>query len=208
MKLLNLLLGLPALALAAPTSSVTPLLASRQSTPIQVTSVSATGSGCPAGSWTIELSPDGQTLLVAFNNYQVAVGPGIPSSMRERTCDVTVGLSYPLGCTTATIDNTYHGFAELHSGVSATMSTQYSHSPGTVGPNPPPVTISGAVWEDGNPFNKQDIVTTRLQATSSNQRVASYTIRTRAFVQTNNSQNFGTFTIDDLNVDIASQASC
>src|SRR5262245_48216078 len=44
--------------------------------------VTANGSGCPAGTWTADISPDGKAFTVAFSAYEAIVNPGQPMQVK------------------------------------------------------------------------------------------------------------------------------
>jgi hypothetical protein len=134
------------LTLACGLSAAVPANTPRQANPIRITSISASGSGCPAGTFTADISPDNVTATLGFNEYQTYVGPGIPGSDRERNCDVFFTLRYPIGCFSAVFNIKYHGFAQIENTVSGTLSASYSLSPGSVSPSSPATSISGPFW--------------------------------------------------------------
>ena len=55
-----------------------------------IESVTAYGSGCPRGSWTASVSPDGQALTLVFSQYQTTLGPGQRRS--QKYCSVDIKL--------------------------------------------------------------------------------------------------------------------
>jgi hypothetical protein len=201
MRLIKALLLLPALVLAAP--SIFP----RQSTPIQIASVTYSGTGCPAGSVSTETSPDGTVITLGFSSYQTLIGPGSLSEDREKHCELFFVLRYPIGCTSAVIAATYHGFAELESGVSGTFISTYSLSPGSTSSNPPPTTFSSSQWA-GGVYTKPDLISTTASIQNFNQRNVSFVARTRILLQAPNPSVSGTLTGDDATVAITQQRSC
>jgi len=210
MKSITNLLFFPILALASPLTLNLPHQ-SRQTTPAQILSVTAAGPGCPAGSYSPELSADAKSINVGFDSYITAVGAGAGPEERERYCDLTFRIQFPLGCSTASLQSTYHGFAQLDAGVTGTFSSQYSISPGQVltGGNPNPVTISSAGFGGaGNVYAKEDVAGVRVNAGSANQRVVSYTVRTRLRLQQGQSSQVGFFSDDDLTLAITAQGTC
>jgi hypothetical protein len=52
--------------------------------------VTATGTGCPEGSWLAERSEDGQTFTLAFAEYEASVTPGV--RVARSRCHVTVEI--------------------------------------------------------------------------------------------------------------------
>ncbi|KAK1751016.1 hypothetical protein QBC47DRAFT_308533 [Echria macrotheca] len=203
MKFLTSLLFTSALGLATPVI--------RQTQPAQIISASVVGEGCPQGSFSTEISDDGQTISYGWDNYDVAVGPGADPNGREKTCDITLRINFPLGCTSARFSNTYHGFAQLDQGVTGTFSTQYNISPGQLvsGGNPPPATVSASGFGGaGNVYTKSDVAVGKINANAANQQVVTYIARTRMFVQGSNNTVFGTLSDDDYSFSITQQSRC
>jgi hypothetical protein len=179
----------------------------RRSTPIQITSVSASGQGCPQGSYSTTISLDGTSVTLGFGIYQTHVGVGVPGVDREKFCYVTISLQYPIGCTSAILQSTYHGFAQLDSGVTGTFSSTYNTSPGQIGPNQPSSMFTSAVWSSGGVYTRSDASITTLRVISSTQREVGFISRSRIFLQMGQTNSFGTLTVDDLTVGISQQRS-
>lgn len=200
MKLLLATLLLPLSTLCAPTFSP---IRFRQSAQIQITSFSAAGPGCPQGTISSSISDDGTTLTLGFDAYQTDVGPGVSDSPRELNCDIFATLRYPLGCTSASVRTTYHGFAELDEGVRGTFPAAYTLSPGeATGTSPLPATFSGA---PGFVYTKLDEVRVKENIRNQNQRDVSLAVRTRVFLQAANETVSGTLTVDDATIAVTGQ---
>jgi len=194
------------------TTAAVPLLSTRQSTPGPITLVSATasGPGCPSGSTTVHLDPSGNELTLGFDAFAAEVGPNAPPSVRELTCDIVVRASVPLGCSVASLETVYHGFAQLDSGVTGTFAAQYAVSPGqlTSGSNPPNAVISSAVFGgEGNVYTKTDPFTVKFNPGAPNNQQVDVTVRSRIYLQGNQGL-LGTLSADDATVRIVSQGKC
>jgi hypothetical protein len=205
MKSLIPLLLLPIAALGAPT---TPSQRARDAQQVQVTSISVSGSGCPQGTITTDISPEGTVLTLGFDSYQTAVGPGVRGSDREKNCDVFITLRYPLGCTSTTVSTTYHGFAQLEDGVEGSFPATYSLSPGFVSGGPPATTFSAGEWGTGGVYTKLDEVAVKEDIRHANQRDVSFVIRNRIRLNAAGSDLSGTLTVDDATVIISDEKSC
>jgi len=204
MKSLATLLLTSTLALAGP-------LGTRQASPAEIISSSVSGNGCPQGTFTSSISIDGQTLTYGFDDYSVSVGQGAPPDSREKTCDVTIRIRFPQGCTNARISSTYHGFAQLEQGVTGTFASQYNLSPGQIlsGGNPPPATVSSAGFGGaGNVYTKADSAAARVNVVNQSQNVVTYIARTRVFTQSANGVAFGSLSVDDATINISQQSRC
>lgn len=193
MKLSSLLL-LPALALAAPT------IDSRQAPQIQISSFIITGSGCPGGSTSAEISPDGTSITFGLDSYQVAPGS-------TQSCSITLGLNFPSGCTSAVIASTYHGFVQINSGDSGLFSSTYSVSPGSTSGNPPSTSFTSSQWGNGGVYTKSDSVTARATISNSNGQVVNLAIGTQIRL-TGNPADTSLLSVDDASISITQVSRC
>jgi hypothetical protein len=198
------LLLFPLSALCLPTN---PSLASRQSPQVQFTSVSVSGSGCPSSIFPL-IDDIGTTLTLGFSEYQTNVGHDVASSQRELNCDIFLSLRYPLGCVTTVMNTTYHGFSQLDSGVTGTVTVSHVLSPGTVtsGQQSSPMTFAGGV--PGAVYTKKDVVRGKVDVRSENQRDVSLAVRTRVVLQARDQSVEGTLTLDDVTFTIAEAQKC
>ncbi|KAL1848002.1 hypothetical protein VTK73DRAFT_10215 [Phialemonium thermophilum] len=192
------------ISLLTPLVGAIPVRDPRQSSQIQITGVSTSGSGCPQGSVSTNISPDGSVLTLGFDSYQTLVGPGASGSDREKNCDVFLTLRFPVGvCTAATLSITYHGFAEIESDVAGSLAASYTLSPGSGGGNPPATTFTASNWSGGGVYTRQDAVSASATIQNPNQRDVSLAVRTRLILSASNSGASGTLTADDATVAIA-----
>jgi hypothetical protein len=91
-----------------------------------VAHVTAAGSGCPAGSWVADISPDGQTFTITFSAYEVKVVPGRALDVKQ--CLINVGLRDPQGFPLSFALGSFHhqGYVLLDTpGMRAARSTSY-----------------------------------------------------------------------------------
>ena len=95
---------------------------------VYFTDVSATGSGCPKGSWNVSLAPDGKTFTITFSEYELQFDDTDPADALDLDCRITLKLHSPKGVSYAVSDISYSGYAFLDPGVIATHSNFYSFS--------------------------------------------------------------------------------
>lgn len=119
MKSAILLAGL-ALSLAAATPAV-------QAAPIPASQASASGTACPPGSYHIVASPDGTSVSVLFDAFQVD-NAGDPAALR-RSCHILAPLNLPAGYSAGVYKVDYRGYARLAPRQSLNLAIDY----GTVG---------------------------------------------------------------------------
>jgi len=151
-SLISLLL--PALAIASP-------VVKRQGpSPDQITivDVSTSGTGCPQGSVSTSLSPDGTVVTLGFDSFLALIGPTAAQADKSKNCQIHLDLQYPGGFQYAVVDAVYHGYARLDPGVTGTFLSTYYFSQNAASTTTTRSTISGSDWADGNVYTKEDQV--------------------------------------------------
>lgn len=91
---------------------------------IYIQSLQANGSGCPAGSFAANVSPDGQTFTILLDNYLAAIN--MQSPMDRKTCQFSVNFKVPNGWTFAITTADYRGFAYAELGTQVAHQALYS----------------------------------------------------------------------------------
>ncbi len=139
--ILSAILCHAALTVAAPAgnSSDTPPPADE----ITINRASTSGSGCPRRAVSCDISPDRTVVTLGFDEFQTYIGRGRNAGDREKDCDIHLSLRYPSGYTFAVVDATYHGFAQLDSGVTGSMSSTYSFQSGNTAPTTTNANLTG-----------------------------------------------------------------
>lgn len=88
--------------------------------------VSVVGSGCPAGTSTITVSPDNTSATVTFDRYMALIGVGAKATDFRKTCQIALQMHAPAGFTYAVLQADYRGYASLAPGANAQFKTSYS----------------------------------------------------------------------------------
>ncbi|MEV4159797.1 DUF4360 domain-containing protein [Nonomuraea dietziae] len=89
-----------------------------------ISSVSASGTGCPPGTWEAAISPDGKAFTVTFSSYETFVEPGDAAS--DKACTLSLNVHTPPGTSLSTVEFSYQGYALMdQAGMSATQSASY-----------------------------------------------------------------------------------
>lgn len=83
---------LAGLAAASPFGKLAPRLDG-----VRIISMSAIGSGCPAGHAVAVLDATGTVFDIAFDQYTVSTGPGTELSDARKNCRVTMNVEFPAG---------------------------------------------------------------------------------------------------------------
>ncbi|MFD7908507.1 DUF4360 domain-containing protein [Kitasatospora sp. NPDC059722] len=92
---------------------------------IVIDSVAAAGSGCPAGTAAVAVSPDNTAFTVTYSNYMAQVGPGSAPTDFRKDCQLNLLVHVPGGSTYAIVSAGYSGFASLAPGASGTVRAGY-----------------------------------------------------------------------------------
>ncbi|GII81901.1 hypothetical protein Sru01_68830 [Sphaerisporangium rufum] len=87
--------------------------------------VTVNGSGCPAGTAAVAVSPDNEAFTVTYSDFLAQVGVGaLPTDFRKN-CQLNLLVHVPQGFTYAILAADYRGFASLAKGSSATQKSNY-----------------------------------------------------------------------------------
>lgn len=92
---------------------------------ITISIVTVNGSGCPAGSAAVAVSPDNTAFTVTYSQYLAQVGVGAKPTDRYRNCQLDLSVHVPQGFTYAIASADYRGFADLASGATGTETANY-----------------------------------------------------------------------------------
>ncbi len=87
-------------------------------------SVTANGTGCPAGSWDAGISDDGKAFTLTFSGYEAIVEPGTAFSIKD--CALSIDLKTPEGFSFSVSSFHYQGYTILdQSGMTAKQTAKY-----------------------------------------------------------------------------------
>ena len=140
--------------LAAMTLSVAATAA--QAAAVTLGNPSYGGNGCPAGSASASISPDGTALSILFDSFNVEAG-GPNAAVARKSCNISIPVKVPNGFSVSLIDADYRGFVDAPKGSSARLDTEYFFA-GSQGPRYS-TTFTG-------PFSNSYTKSHRLAATS------------------------------------------
>jgi hypothetical protein len=114
-----------ALSPAAAQASSTHPLSAPPPGQITISIVTVNGSGCPAGTAAVAVSPDNTAFTVTYSDYLAQVGVGAKPTDRYRNCQLNLSVHVPQGFTYAIASADYRGFADLASGATGTETANY-----------------------------------------------------------------------------------
>ncbi|MFG2844604.1 DUF4360 domain-containing protein [Kitasatospora sp. NPDC101155] len=91
------------------------------------------GSGCPAGTAAVAVSPDNTAFTVTYSSYLAQVGVGSKPTDFRRNCQLDLRVHVPQGFTYAIASADYRGFAHLEAGATGIQRAGYyfQGDPGT-----------------------------------------------------------------------------
>ncbi|WP_251093239.1 DUF4360 domain-containing protein [Streptomyces sp. Caat 7-52] len=83
------------------------------------------GSGCPAGTAAVAVSPDNTAFTVTYSEYLAKAGGDSDPTAFRRNCQLNLVVHVPQGFTYAVASADYRGFASLQKGASGTQKASY-----------------------------------------------------------------------------------
>jgi len=119
---------------------VSSVFAHAETPTVQVRSVQAVGSGCPQGSYSATISPEGDSFSLLLDQY-------VAESTRQQTmdrknCQLRVDFNVPTGWQFSVVSADYRGFANVEGGSVVTHQAIYSFD-GSRPPNERPGPFNG-----------------------------------------------------------------
>lgn len=87
--------------------------------------VSANGNGCPAGSASVEVSPDNKAFTVSYSKFVAQVGPESGPLDFRKQCQLMLNVRIPTGYTYGIARADYRGYARLEQGAYANETAFY-----------------------------------------------------------------------------------
>ncbi|MGW4434895.1 DUF4360 domain-containing protein [Streptomyces sp. NPDC004596] len=83
------------------------------------------GSGCPAGTAAVAVSPDNTAFTVTYSDYLAQAGGNSDPTAFRKNCQLNLVVHVPQGFTYAIASADYRGFLSLQPGASATQKASY-----------------------------------------------------------------------------------
>jgi len=81
------------------------------------------GTGCPAGSASVALSPDSKAISILFDQYVVEAGGA--KSFDRKNCNIAIPVHVPQGYSVSVMAIDYRGFVGLPAGARASLNVNY-----------------------------------------------------------------------------------
>jgi hypothetical protein len=83
------------------------------------------GTGCPAGTASVTLSPDRKAISLLFDAYTLEVGRPTSRTIDRKSCNITVPVHVPQGMSVAIFQVDYRGFNSLPGGAYSRFDAEY-----------------------------------------------------------------------------------
>jgi hypothetical protein len=114
--------------------SLSVLLSSAYADDIRLGMAGYGGTGCPAGSASVTLSPDYKSLSLIFDSYVAEAGASSGRTLDRKTCSIAIPIYIPQGLSVSIIRIDYRGYVALpNSYASASFNSEYFFA-GSTGP--------------------------------------------------------------------------
>lgn len=83
------------------------------------------GNGCPNGSASATVSPDGKSLTLIFDQFITEAGPAAGKTIDRKSCNIAVPVHVPNGFSISVLAVDYRGFVSLPVGANARLQAEY-----------------------------------------------------------------------------------
>ncbi len=83
------------------------------------------GTGCPAGSASVSLSPDQDEISILFDNFVAEAGGDTRRTVDRKACELSVPLEIPQGYSATVIQTDFRGFNLVSRGGMNRLNTEY-----------------------------------------------------------------------------------
>ncbi|MEY4615847.1 MAG: hypothetical protein RJB66_807 [Pseudomonadota bacterium] len=83
------------------------------------------GTGCPAGSASVNVSPDDSAVSILFDSYVTEAGYTTNRSVDRKACNITIPVQVPQGYSVSVFQVDYRGFNAVPRGASTRFDAEY-----------------------------------------------------------------------------------
>jgi Domain of unknown function (DUF4360) len=115
---MSMLTATPAAAVATPLATVPP-------DGVSIDIIAANGSGCPAGTTSISVTPGNDAFTVAYRAFHAQVGVGATAVDFRKNCQLNLQIRIPAGWTYAVAEIDHRGRAHLEAGATGLQRSHY-----------------------------------------------------------------------------------
>lgn len=96
---------------------------------ISLPALAQEANGCPAGSYSIVMSPDGTTLSILFDQFTIESSGDPASGTQRKVCRISSPLNFPAKYSIGVYKVDYRGFAKLAAKQESELAVQYFLGP-------------------------------------------------------------------------------
>jgi hypothetical protein len=194
------LLSFPALAMAMPLA-----LEARQTT-AQLVSMSATGEGCPPGSFSTLIDSVGVSAKASFDIFYLFAGANVPVINQSLGCDVAITVSFPGSCKQAVLKTRTDAYVLLaqDAGATAKVSTPFSLSGGSIGASPADLVYNSLAGQN----NEVDIGRTHDVSISATGTTATFVAHLSIFLNAPDATSLSQTTLDGFGLLLSQEGLC
>jgi hypothetical protein len=83
------------------------------------------GNGCPSGTASASLSPDGKSLSIIFDQFLTEAGPAARKTIDRKSCNIAIPVHVPNGFSISVLAVDYRGYVGLPSQATARLQAEY-----------------------------------------------------------------------------------
>jgi len=83
------------------------------------------GTGCPDGTASVNLTEDGKSLSILFDQFVVEAGGSTNKSFDRKVCNVAIPVHVPQGLSVSVLAIDYRGFNDIPAGAKSTFGVEY-----------------------------------------------------------------------------------
>ncbi|MZE77938.1 DUF4360 domain-containing protein [Streptomyces xinghaiensis] len=91
----------------------------------QVGIITVNGSGCPAGTAAVAVSPDNSSVIVSYSDYLARTGAGADAADQRKNCQLALDVRVPSGWTYTITGAEHRGYTHLEKGATGLQQSQY-----------------------------------------------------------------------------------
>lgn len=153
------------------------------------------GTGCPAGSASVSLSPDEEEVSILFDQYVVEAGRAVGKRLDRKSCNISIPVTVPQGYSVSIIQVDYRGFNAVPSGGYSRLTAEYFWA-GMLGPR-----ISRTFYgPNSNDYTVSDQLIASALVWSPCGAQTNLRINSGMMVQTNSRQEDALATVDSVDM--------
>lgn len=151
------------------------------------------GTGCPANSASVTLSPNQSSLSILFDQYVVEAGNG--RQFDRKSCNIAIPVRVPQGYSISVFQVDYRGFNSLPAGARSTFNVDYFFAGSSA------VRQSKTFWgPSANLYELTDHLTAEAVVWSACGADTNLRVNTNMFVQSNRRGELAMSTVDSADV--------